>query len=117
MQTVVVVDDDDDVRDAIADSLGLDGFDVRTARDGHDALTVLRAAPRPCVAVIDLVMPRVDGWTLMRALGEPEFAGVAAVCCTAGRDEPPPGAAVVLRKPVDAQALMAAVQHAFSRLR
>jgi CheY-like chemotaxis protein len=115
--TVVVVDDDDAVRDAIAESLGLAGYDVRTAGDGQAALAVLRAAPRPCVALIDLVMPRVDGATLMRLVrDEPAFAGVAVICCTAGRDAPPDGAAL-LRKPFDEAALMAAIEQAFSTLR
>lgn len=116
--TVVVVDDDDGVRDALAEALTAHGYDVLTAVDGGDALEVLRAAPRPCVAVVDLVMPRVDGWTLVRALaGDGVFAGVAVVCCTAGRDAAPPGCAVILRKPFDEAALLGAVERALATVR
>lgn len=113
--TVVVVDDDEAIREAMADLLALDGFDVLVARDGAEALEVLRRAPRPCVAVIDLVMPRVDGWALMRRLAtEPEGQGVRIVCCTAGRAEAPEGCTVILRKPFDGDVLLAAVQRAFA---
>lgn len=113
-ETVVVVDDDEAVRDAIADVLSLDGYAVLTASDGDEALRVLLGAPRPCVALVDLIMPRVDGWELMRALGaEAALRDIPVVCTTAGRDEVPSGCHSVLRKPFDDRALAAAVRRAF----
>ncbi len=114
MQTVVVVDDDDAVRDAIVEALADAGYATLTAGDGAEALAVLRAAPRPCVALVDLVMPRVDGWELLhRIAAEPSLHDIAIVCVTAGRDEPPPCTGL-LRKPFDAAQLVAAVRAAFT---
>ncbi|MCU1283340.1 MAG: response regulator [bacterium] len=113
-ETVVVVDDDDAVREAIADLLSLDGYAVLTACDGNQALRVLERAPRPCVALIDLIMPRVDGWELVRAIGAaPALRDIPLVCTTAGREAAPSGCHAVLRKPFDEHALTAAVRRAF----
>jgi CheY-like chemotaxis protein len=113
-ETVVVVDDDEAVREAIADLLSLDGYSVLTAGDGAEALRVLARAPRPCIAVIDLIMPRVDGWELVRAIGaEATLRDIPVVCTTAGRGEAPSGCSAVLRKPFDDRALSDAVRRAF----
>lgn len=113
-ETVVVVDDDEAVREAIADLLALDGYAVLTASDGDEALRVLESAPRPCIALIDLIMPRLDGWELVRAIGaQAKLRDIPLVCTTAGRDEVPSGIHAVLRKPFDEQALTAAVRRAF----
>jgi CheY-like chemotaxis protein len=118
VDTVVIVDDDEGVREAIADVLALDGYAVLTAHDGEQALEVLRGAPRPCVALIDLIMPRVNGWELVRTvLDDAAYRGIGVICCTAGRAEPPEGCAVVLRKPFDETALTAAIARAFGTVR
>jgi CheY-like chemotaxis protein len=115
-ETVVVVDDDEAVREAIADLLSLEGYAVMTARDGDEALRVLERAPRPCIALVDLVMPRVDGWELTRAIGDaPSLRDIPVVCTTAGRGAAPDGCHSLLRKPFDDFALNEAVRGAFDR--
>ncbi len=114
-ETVVVVDDDDAVREAMAEVLALDGYEVLTASDGDEALQLLGRAPRPCIALVDLVMPRVDGWELLRALdAAPALRDIPVVCTTAGRDAVPPGCFAVLHKPFDDRALAAVVRGAFA---
>jgi CheY-like chemotaxis protein len=117
-QTVLVVDDDDAVREAMSDVLSLDGYTVLTAGDGDEALQRLAAAPRPCVALVDLVMPRVDGWELVQSIvSDPALRDVAIVCTTAGRESPPPGCDAVLLKPFDDVELVRVVRAAFERAR
>ncbi len=111
---VVVVDDDDAVRGAIADVLALEGYSVVTAGDGDEALPLLHEAPRPCVAIIDLVMPRVDGWELVQAIRRsPRLRDIRLVCATASRCAPPKGCRL-LRKPFGDVELFAAVRRAFA---
>jgi CheY-like chemotaxis protein len=55
--TILVVDDDDSLREAVSDALESDGYHVVRARNGEAALKVLRGTPRPCVMVLDLMMP------------------------------------------------------------
>lgn len=113
----MVVDDDEAVREAIADVLALDGYQVLMAGDGVEALRVLERAPRPCIAVIDLIMPRVDGWELVQAISAASaLRDIPVVCTTAGRAEAPAGCHAVLRKPFDQSELSAAVRGAFVAL-
>jgi CheY-like chemotaxis protein len=115
VETVVVVDDDEAIREAMHDLLELEGFVVLVARDGYEALGVLAQAPRPCVAVVDLVMPRLDGWHVVRAIGEdPALRGIGVVCATASRAEPPPGCSALLRKPFEGEALITAIRLALT---
>jgi len=59
---VLLVDDDTDAREALAELLRLDGYVVREASDGSTALGLLRRAPLPCVVLLDLSMPGISGW-------------------------------------------------------
>jgi CheY-like chemotaxis protein len=59
---VLVVDDDPDIRDTIADVLSLRGYKVTCAANGREALDRLRDGFRPCVILLDLMMPVLNGW-------------------------------------------------------
>jgi two-component system chemotaxis response regulator CheY len=83
--TVLVVDDEPSVRELLEDILTSEGHTVLTATDGADALERLRgAAPRPCMILLDLMMPRMNGWEFAARLHEDEglrdipFAVIAA---------------------------------------
>ena len=68
---ILVVDDEQSITDFIALGLRHEGFDVRTAADGRAALRVVDDF-RPQLVVLDLMMPRMDGWELTRELaGDP----------------------------------------------
>jgi CheY-like chemotaxis protein len=67
-RTVLVVEDDPALRQVYADVLRDDGWHVHAAGDGVEALGILRDGVRPCVAVVDLRMPRMDGWTFIDEL-------------------------------------------------
>ena len=64
MATVLVVDDDADIVTFLKINLELDGHSVLTARDGEEALARVREEP-PDVMVLDIMMPGVDGWTVL----------------------------------------------------
>lgn len=115
MATVLVVDDDPDMRELESMALSYDGFEVLTAADGHEALTVLLTR-KPCVIVLDLMMPGMDGLTFLverqrRALGE----RIPVVCVSAaGRDmlsmAERLGALDCVPKPVELDTLVACVR-------
>jgi CheY-like chemotaxis protein len=80
---VLVVDDSDAIRELIVVNLELEGYDVRSAVDGLEALEVL-AGWRPDVITLDVVMPRLDGFgTLARIRSDPATAEVPVVIVTA----------------------------------
>jgi two-component system chemotaxis response regulator CheY len=59
---ILVVDDDEDIRYALGDTLEAEGYSVVLAEDGRDALDKLLALPAPpCVILLDLMMPNMDG--------------------------------------------------------
>jgi CheY-like chemotaxis protein len=84
---VLIVDDEQPIRDVLADVFGLEGFSVATARDGLEALAAVRGHA-PDAVVVDLMMPRMDGPTFLRAFrGIPAFASVPVVVISAVQAE------------------------------
>ncbi|HEV8631583.1 MAG TPA: response regulator [Thermoanaerobaculia bacterium] len=113
MSTILLVEDDHGAREALSDILREEGFRVETATNGQEALDYLRSAPRPCLILLDLVMPVMDGWEFReRQLQEDRLAGIPVLVLTAtageGVRELSPGD--VLRKPVDFSTLLARVE-------
>ncbi|MDQ1703642.1 MAG: hypothetical protein QOF18_8 [Frankiaceae bacterium] len=84
---VLVVDDDDVIRQLITVNLELEGFDVITAVDGQDALDKVKDA-RPHVVTLDVMMPRIDGWeAAARLRADPETAHVKVILLSARAQE------------------------------
>ncbi|GAA3233334.1 hypothetical protein GCM10010468_65880 [Actinocorallia longicatena] len=80
---VLVVDDDEVIRQLIAVNLQLEGFEVDTAVDGLDCLERVRDVA-PDVITLDVMMPRLDGWeTAVKLREDPETAGIRVVMITA----------------------------------
>lgn len=113
-RSVLVVDDDDEVRDAMTLALELAGYSVAAVEDGASALTWLAVHPAPHLIVLDLMMPQIDGWVLLKALrANPARADIPVVLCTAAAIRPPLAhpALSLVHKPIDARTLVAAVEH------
>jgi two-component system, chemotaxis family, chemotaxis protein CheY len=88
-QTILVIEDDPDVRSALTELLASEGYEVAATADGGEALDTLRGGLRPSVIVLDLMMPRVDGWDFRRAqLEDPVLATVPVVLVTAAGFSP-----------------------------
>src|SRR5260370_17096199 len=68
--TILVVEDDEDIREAIGEILLEEGYDVALAENGQEALEKLAELQRPCLLLVDLVMPEMDGLDLMAALSK-----------------------------------------------
>ena len=81
---ILLVEDDRANRETVALLLRQFGYRVDTAVDGAEALARLGCGTPPCVIVLDLNMPRVDGWeVLRRRLGDPTLAAVPVVILSA----------------------------------
>ena len=82
-QTVMVVDDSDDVRELAAMQLRMSGYHVIEARDGHEAVELAREKC-PALIFMDIQMPRMDGLTATRMIREiSELCGVVIVAFSA----------------------------------
>lgn len=110
--SILVVDDDPLIRDAVRDLLTDHGYDVVLAEDGLDALERLEAMPPPSLILLDLRMPRMDGWQfLARHHGSPAGARVPVVLLsgmTFIRDAP--GVVDFLAKPLRPDKLLDCVR-------
>ncbi|MBI1875966.1 MAG: response regulator [Acidobacteria bacterium] len=101
--SVLVVDDDPDIRRLICEGLTAAGYQVVAARHGREALDHLRASALPDLIVLDLVMPVMDGWEFRRQqVAEPSLATIPVLILTVV-EAPlmPTGAAAYLRKPFE----------------
>jgi DNA-binding response OmpR family regulator len=85
---ILVVDDDEDVRESLMDFLQDNGYDPVGAGTGREALDKLGAADmRPCIIILDLMMPIMDGKTFREEqLRNPALAGIPVIIMSAMRD-------------------------------
>jgi CheY-like chemotaxis protein len=113
--TVLVVDDDPDLRAVLSDVLSDQGCRVAEAEDGARALELLGALT-PDLIITDLSMPEMTGWTLLNELeADSRLAQIPVAVLSAWAESPPPGVMKVLHKPVDLSNLLGlldAVAHA-----
>jgi len=114
MSTILIVDDDPNLREALAESLQSKGYDIAVANNGAEALDWLHKSDAPGLILLDLMMPIMDGHEfLARRKHEPSLADIPVVVITAGwhpGGSGVPEAAEVLYKPFGTDKLMNAVQ-------
>jgi CheY-like chemotaxis protein len=113
---VIIVEDDTAVRDAICDVLHEVGYAVAAFENGRTALEYLRDGNRPCLILLDLMMPVMDGWAfLCERREDPKLAEIpVAVLSAAGMDRLPPDVPAdhFLRKPFEMSPLLDLVARA-----
>jgi CheY-like chemotaxis protein len=81
---VLIVEDDADLREMMAQLLTLEGFQAATATNGREALDYLRKSPTPDLILLDLMMPVMDGWEFSKQQqADPAIAKVPVVVLTA----------------------------------
>ena len=111
--TILLIDDDDDLRHAVTLVLSTEGHTVLTAPNGAVALEVLRgAAVLPLVILLDLRMPVMNGWQFRETqLLDPRIAGIPVVVFTADRLAASgiAGASCFLAKPLELNELVTTV--------
>lgn len=79
--TALLVDDDSNERELLAGLLGMNGCECATARDGQEALDYLASHDRPDVVLLDMLMPRCDGPTALKAIrANPRLADLRVFC-------------------------------------
>ena len=84
MHKVLIVEDDEGVREVLREALEDEGYWVGCAADGEEALRMLRAEPAPCLVLLDLVLPGLNGWQLReKQLADPFLAQFPVVVLTA----------------------------------
>jgi len=110
-RSILVVDDDDAVRDMMCIVLSVAGYAAEGAADGLEALRLLRDGDPPDLIIVDLMMPRMDGQSLIRTMsGDSTLARIPVAIISGQLTSPaqPPGPQVVARmvKPVELDDLL-----------
>ena len=112
---VLVVDDDYAVLDALKDILEDEGYEVSVAANGLEALKQLSRGPRPCVILLDLMMPVMNGWEFReKQLEDDGLAAIPTIIVTA-QNKPEVSAselkaATSIRKPIAPDTLLKTVE-------
>ena len=114
--TVLVVDDDPAVHEVLAATLGKEGYVLRHARDGIEALNIMRKDP-PDIVTLDVMMPKIDGWSVLGIMkSEPALEHIPVIMLTIVDDRNlgySLGASEYMTKPIDRRRLIALV-HKFA---
>src|SRR5262249_49843211 len=113
--TVLLIDDHPDLREGLGILLGQEGYAVETATNGREALIKLYSGLRPCLIVMDLMMPVMNGFEFrQRQLSDTQLAAIPVVAYSGVTDPFATAqqlqAAAYFHKPTDPEQLAAAVR-------
>lgn len=113
-KTILVVEDDADIRDLMKIFLEGDGYRVEIAADGVDAFEKLEAGACPDLILLDLMMPRMDGEQFLKEIRTGPFSGIPVVIisghCAVRKTARELNAAGFLMKPVEFNELLKTVR-------
>jgi CheY-like chemotaxis protein len=109
---ILVVEDDEDAREAMVALLQMKGYRAVPAGNGREALDYLEEAPAPDLIILDLWMPVMDGWHFRsEQIKNPRLAHIPVIVVTALSDRADVDANEVIIKPVDVDRLLSTVDH------
>ena len=109
LRPILVVEDDDDIRETLQDVLEAEGYATLAASNGAEALHVLLSGRVPCLILLDLMMPIMSGPELLtRMRQDPRLSSIPVIIVSAWAQEAEKtsGAQGFLKKPVDLEALL-----------
>jgi CheY-like chemotaxis protein len=111
-KNILLVDDDQDLREIVTLALNSVGYQVLTANDGLQALEMLRGGTTPQMILLDLWMPGLDGWGVLEKLREDKVLdAIPVVVFSAGGDSArSAGGLSFLPKPLDLDDLLNTVR-------
>jgi CheY-like chemotaxis protein len=107
---ILIVEDDEDIRAAMAELLENEGFEVAVASNGQEGLEVLGQMGPPCLVLLDLMMPVMSGEDFLRVVRQnPSLHRTPIIVVTASGRQPLPGTQGLLKKPFEISDLFATV--------
>jgi CheY-like chemotaxis protein len=112
-KTILLVEDDLEIRDVMQDLLEEQGYDVVPAANGKQAIDYLTLdEARPDLMILDLMTPIVTGWQVLQTVRQqPTLAELPVIVISASRTDRPSGAAAFLRKPFRLDKFFETVRH------
>jgi len=109
---ILIVEDDEAIRSTLKFALELEGYKVFSAVNGQEGVTVFKTMPKPCVVLLDLMMPVMNGWEFIEVVEkDEELATVPIILVTAFSDQAKTiRAKGIVKKPVDWDELVTIVR-------
>jgi CheY-like chemotaxis protein len=114
-RSILIVEDDLDLREALSEVLRDEGYTVAMAADGQEALDHLRRQSHPSLILLDLTMPVMNGWQFRAAQRQdPDLSGIPVVVLSAGdrlaEQMVPLGITDYVRKPIELSHLLRLIE-------
>jgi CheY-like chemotaxis protein len=111
-KSVLIVEDDNSIREVLQMFLEYEGYCVMTAANGQEGIEALSRGQSPCLIVLDLMMPIMDGWQFVESIAKnATFAAIPIVVVTAFIEKAQEiKAKLVVKKPIDLNDLLKIVQ-------
>lgn len=112
-KNVLLIDDDAAILQMMHDVLEIEGYQISVARNGAEAIEILRrASPLPCVILLDLMMPVLNGWEFLDfQRNDPKFKDIPLVICSAYQESAKAiNPAAYLKKPLHYQPLVETIK-------
>jgi CheY-like chemotaxis protein len=110
-QSILVVEDDDDIRNAIVDLLETEGYSCEYAVNGKDALDKLNIISKPCLVLLDMMMPIMNGREFLdTVMKDSHLAPIPVLIVSAVADKTnTEGSVGFLKKPIDIEVVLKVV--------
>jgi CheY-like chemotaxis protein len=106
---ILIVEDEPMIRESLREALEFEGYKVFTAVNGRDAIETLSHIPHPCLILLDLMMPVMNGWEFLSHRCEDDFLAkipVAVVTAAGEAKAQNLNAQVVIKKPIELELLL-----------
>lgn len=108
-KAVLVVEDEEDLRESLRDAFEDEGYLVRCAANGKEGLEALQQFERPCAIILDLIMPVMTGNELYAAMrANPALSDIPVIISTSDPSRAPSGV-LLLKKPISLQTMLMTV--------
>jgi CheY-like chemotaxis protein len=108
-KTILIVEDDQDIRESLRDAFEDEGYTVRCATNGKEGLEALQRFERPCVVILDLLLPVMTGNEVYKAmLADPNLAEIPVIVSTSDPSRAPSGV-LLLKKPLNLQTILSTI--------
>ena len=109
-RTILIVEDDVDIRESLRDAFEDQGYLVRCAANGAEGLAAMREPEPPSLVVLDLIMPVMTGNELYAAMqADPALSDIPVIVSTSDPSRAPSGV-LIIKKPIDVRAMLSAIE-------
>lgn len=107
-KSILIVEDEEFIRENLKMLLEFEGYPVFTANNGKEGLKALRAMQHPCLVLLDLLMPVMNGFEFLEAKGHDDVIAAIPVCVVSGVAEKPgvSGIQAFIKKPIEFDGLL-----------